>query len=225
MCMDARLMKNIQKYHLAILATVSLVTMGVAGCNGHRFGRILGSDSKDMVGSHAAGAQTFNNLVEETTGKLLARQSEMVGSTGDPKRVCFMGISNKSAEELGDFRDQLFDQIDTGISQANEFDSISPTYVKTGLEKSHLRPTDLFLPQHMQDFSQTMGQLGQSVDYLLFATLTSGTTTRNSQTQRDYNLSLELIDVNTGRRIKEQTKVRKGYHKSRVGSLLQEIGY
>jgi len=218
-------MKKKYAFQLAFLTAFSVTVLGALGCNGHRFGRILKSDSQDMVGSHAAGAQTFNNLVEQTTAKLLSRQSEMVGATGMPKRVCFMGISNKSAEELGDFRDQLFDQIDTGISQASEFDSISPTYVKTGLEKSRLRPTDLFVPKQMQEFSRTMGQMGQPVDYLLFANLTSGTTTRNLQTQRDYNLSLELIDVNTGRRIKEQTKVRKGYHKSRVGSILQEIGY
>jgi hypothetical protein len=59
---------------------------------------------------------------------------------------------------------------------------------------------------------------GQPVDYLLYATLTSGTTKRNNSTQRDYLLTLELVNVNTGVASKQSAEIRKGYHKSRVGS-------
>ena len=40
--------------------------------------------------------------------------------TGDvvppqPKRICFVAVENKSAEEIGDFKDQLYQIIDLHI--------------------------------------------------------------------------------------------------------------
>ena len=52
---------------------------------------------------------------------------------------------------------------------------------------------------------------------MLFATLTSGTTQSNNDQQRDYLLTLELVNIQTGSFDKESAKVRKGYHKSHVG--------
>ncbi len=47
--------------------------------------------------------------------------------------------------------------------------------------------------------------------------LTSGTTESNHDYQRDYVLTLEVVDVQSGAYDKESAKVRKGYHKSRLG--------
>ena len=32
-------------------------------------------------------------------------------------RICFVGVENKSAEELGDFKEQIYQQIDTQIQE------------------------------------------------------------------------------------------------------------
>ena len=58
-----------------------------------------------------------------------------------------------------------------------------------------------------------MENQGQPFDYLLFAVLTSGTTQGNGQSQKDYMLTMELVDIKTGHFEKENATLRKGYHR------------
>jgi hypothetical protein len=77
----------------------------------------------------------------------------------------------------------------------------------------------LLVPSNMQLFTAVLQRQGQPIDYLLYATLTSGTTAKNSSTQRDYLLTLEMIDTRTGSYTKEQAEIRKGYHRSALGRV------
>ena len=215
---------------LAILASL-------AGCAGHQYGHLLATEDKDLVGSHAAGAATWNPLVEESVAKLLSRcppsiqpvtfetvneiplNSDVVHTAlaSGAANVCFVGIENKSAEEIGDFKDQLFEKIDTLINQNSDFRGISQRLVQSALHETRLRPDSLFLPDNRQVFASVLGREGTPVDYLLFASITSGTTDRNKTTQRDYVLTLEMVNVHTGDFLKESAEIRKGYSKSRAG--------
>ena len=209
----------------------------VAGCASRKYGHILASDDKDLVGSHEAGAATWNPLVDEAVAKILSRcppstqqvnfelaghaifDQQTVGSalaTG-PASVCFIGIENKSAEEIGDFKDQLYEQIDSQLNSAETFRAISRRMVDAALIETRLRPDALMLPQNRQLFASVLGKQGSPVDYLLFATITSGTTDRNKSTQRDYTLTLEMVSIHNGEFLKESAKLRKGYSKSRAG--------
>jgi len=219
----------------ATALTALLLT--AAGCAGRQYGHLLASDDKDLVGSHAAGAATWNPLVEQSVAQLLSRcppgvQPVAFESGGDlavdptvvgaslshgPATVCFVGIENKSAEELGDFKDQLFEQIDSQINGHSDFRGISRRMVQTALRETRLRPDSLFLPGNRDMFSAALGRAGSPVDYLLFATITSGTTDRNKSSQRDYTLTLEMVNVHSGDFLKESAKIRKGYSKSRAG--------
>lgn len=199
-------------------------TLAAAGCrSSHQFAHIVKDNQSDMVGSHNAGAETFNPLINEAVARLLARQEtqfQPVGFEGGPplpKRVCFVGVENRSIEELGDFKEQIYEQIDSQILQAPHFESISRRYVEAGLIETRLRPDSLFMPQNMQMFAAAMQRQGQPFDYLMFAKLTSGTTQSNHDYQRDYVLTLEVVDVQSGAYDKESAKIRKGYHKSRLG--------
>ncbi len=49
--------------------------------------------------------------------------------------------------------------------------------------------------------------------------ITSGTTTSNGDYQRDYLLTMELLDIHTGESLKDSAMLRKGYHKSLLGKL------
>lgn len=203
-----------------------MVLAGQPGCRSHQYAHVLKDHQQDMVGSHEAGAETFNSLVDESVSKLLTRQAppEAVEElSGEPlsKRICFVGVENYSSEDIGDFKDQLFEQIDSSVASSGQFQTISTRYVENGLRQLRLVPGDLMVPQNMRSFSAVMEQNGQPFDYLLFAKLTSGTTESNKSYQRDYLLTLELVDLNTGRSDKEAAKVRKGYHASRVGSWMK----
>ena len=218
-------------------AMVLLASAGLAGCASHQYSHILASSDKDLVGSHSAGAATWNPLVDESVAKILSRcppsvqpvSFEMAGhvtngieaigsslATG-PASVCFVGIENKSAEEIGDFKDQLYEQIDSQINTAETFRGISRRMVDAALVETRLRPDALMLPHHRDTFAAALGRQGTPVDYLLFATVTSGTTDRNKSTQRDYTLTLEMVNLHTGEFLKESAKLRKGYSKTRGG--------
>ena len=163
-----------------------LATFTVLGCARHRYGHILTETDKDLVGSHAAGAATWNPLVDGAVEKLLQRcppaiqpvvfeptdfpiDQETIGSalaTG-PASVCFIGIENKSVEEIGDFKDQLFERIDQQINQSGTFRSLSRRMIDAALIETRLRPDSLFLPANRQLFAATLGGQGAPVDYLL----------------------------------------------------------
>lgn len=224
---------------LSILATSAILL--APGCAGRQYGHLLSQQDKDMVGSHAAGAATWNPLVDEAVAKLLSRcppgvQHVAFESTGElpmdpalldqpigtalasgPSTVCFVGIENKGAEELVDFKDQLFDRIDSQINSQADFRGVSRRMVQAALRETRLRPDSLFLPDNRQVFASVLGKQGMPVDYLLYATITTGTTDRNKSSQRDYVLTLEMVNLHTGDFMKESAKIRKGYSKTRAG--------
>ncbi|MDB4624980.1 penicillin-binding protein activator LpoB [Rubripirellula sp.] len=227
-----------------------LACCSIAGC-ASQYGHILNSQDKNLVGSHAAGAATWNPLVDASVAQLLGRCPPAVqpvtfqnassftkASTAldgtafstagldpetpaalanGPASVCFIGIENKSAEELGDFKDQLYERIDTQINSAETFRAISRRMVDAALLETRLRPDALFLPANRAAFAAALGRQGAPVDYLLYATVTSGTTDRNKSSQRDYELTLEMVNMHTGEFLKESAKIRKGYSKNRAG--------
>jgi hypothetical protein len=250
---------------LWLIVAGSVVALLFSGC-AHQYGHLVANDDKDLVGSHEAGAATWNPLVDSSVAQLLGRcpppsapmpfgaQFAQDGSTpammashqlsggmqlGDPNsggasaamldpncppqlatgpaRVCFIGIENKSAEELVDFKDQLYERIDSQINAGQSFRSISRRMVDAALIETRLRPDSLFLPGNRAAFAAALGRQGTPVDYLLYATITSGTTNRNKSTQRDYVLTLEMVNLHSGDYIKESAKIRKGYHKTRGG--------
>lgn len=196
------------------------------GCRGTQHAHVLDQTDKDMVGSHTAGAETWEPLIQQSVGQLLGRQHVVIVTSGDAadplakKRICFAGVENKSAEEIGDFREQIYEKIDTCINDSDEFEVINRRYVEAGLRQCSLRPDDLFVPNNQRMFTATMEESGQPFDYLLFAKITSGTTKSNSKDyQRDYLLTLELIHLESGKADKESAELRKGYHKSKLGKL------
>lgn len=211
-------------------------TLGT-GCASKQYGHILASNDKDLVGSHNAGSATWTPLVDQSVAQILSRcppsvqpvsfemaghivaDPSTVGSSlaSGPASVCFVGIENKSAEELGDFKDQLYDQIDSQINTAETFRAISRRMVDAALVETRLRPEALMLPHHRDTFAAALGRQGTPVDYLLFATVTTGTTDRNNTTQRDYTLTLEMVNLHSGEFLKESAKIRKGYSKTRGG--------
>ena len=210
-----------------------LLLVMLTGCAGHRYAHIMKDDAVDMVGSHDAGAGVWNPLVDESVAKILSRcppTVQQVGfdstmpldpATGQPtpgiSTVCFIGVENKSVEELVDFKDQLFERIDSQINNAPQFRSVSRRMVDAALVETRLRPDSLFLPNNREIFASALGRQGTPVDMLMYATITSGTTDRNHSSQRDYLLTLEMVNLKSGEYVKESAKIRKGYHSTRVG--------
>jgi hypothetical protein len=206
-------------------SVTGLVLVGATGCRGKQYAHVLNESDRNMVGSHTAGAETWEPLIQSSVGQLLGREMNLVQQTshsGEPcrKRISFLHVDNRSAEEIGDFGDQIYQKIDTIINESEAFELVNRRAVEAGLRQSGLRPDDLYTPSARRKFAATMEQEREPIDYVLYATITSGTTRSNSKDyQRDYLLTLELVNIESGHTDKESAEIRKGYHKSRLGKL------
>lgn len=214
-----------RRYFLAAAGSAFLT-----GCRSTQTAEVRDPTKADMVGSHAAGTETFKPLVEQAIGALLTRNSQpMIVPTGTvvstpQKRICFVAVENKSAEEIGDFKEQLYQIIDAHIVQSNVFIAVNKRFVDAGLTQTRLRPDALMVPQNMRMFAAAMEQQGQPFDYLLYATLTSGTTRENKEMQRDYLLTMEMISVDCGSYDKQVASISKGYYHSKTAKWMSYIG-
>jgi len=214
-----------RRVFLGLLTSSAAAAPFFPGCHGAQYARVIKPGEKQMVGSHQAGQETFRPLVDEAVTKLVARHAPgppVMHQTAygpeplpPPKmRVCFVGVENKTAEEIGDFKEQIYECIDQRLSESGTCSSISRRYVEAGLRELRLRPDQLFVPDNMHMFVGLMAQQGQPFDYLLFAKLTSGTTRQNHDYQRDYELTMELVDIRSGEQDKQSAMLSKGYHHS-----------
>jgi hypothetical protein len=198
-----------------------------AGCRSQQTAHVVQPGEKDMVGSHAAGTETYGPLVDQTVSALLARHSHGIqpvaltqgAPSNGPMRICFIDVENKTAEEIGDFKAQLYEQIDLRIVQSQVYQPVSRRFVEAGLRECRLRPDELLIPQNMRIFTERMEQMGQPFDFLLYATLTSGTTRSNRDYQRNYLLTLEMINVHNGQYDKEAREIDKKYDASAMAKL------
>ena len=216
--------------HLVFSLVALGMLIGLTGCRGTQHAHILAADDKDMVGSHEAGAETWGPLIDESVAKLLARSVDSVEtvsyvqSDGMPVRtVCFVGVENRSSEPLGDFREQIYEHIDAQVGLAPSFRMISRRYVEAAMKEIRCRPDALILPPKRRELQMALEREQQPFDYILFAHVTSGTTNVNGDYQRNYVLTLELLDVRTGDSVKESAKLRKGYHQSYLGKLKYKV--
>lgn len=76
------------------------------------------------------------------------------------------------------------------------------------------------IPGNLRMFSATMEQMQQPFDFLLFATVTSGTTRSNKGYQRSYLMTLELVNVHNGQADKESAELDKQYNVSTMAKVL-----
>jgi hypothetical protein len=210
------------------IITLLICTIGFIGCKGTQ-ARIMHNGEANTVGSNRAGAEVYNPMVCSATGKLLARAAvEPIQQTnytaelptqGGKRKVCFISLENASVEELGDFKEHIKSAILESIAQSDQFEIVSDRAVTAGLRALSFRADDLFMQENMRMFTSAMGQGGTPVDYLLFAKITSGTTEDNRDMQRDYKLTLELINTKTFVPIIESTPMRKEYNNSIKGKI------
>jgi hypothetical protein len=217
-----------------IAVFISTIALCSTGCRSHQHAKVLDYDDNDMVGSHSAGTETWKPLINESVEKLLGRhcvevmQVAATDEDGVPvqvpcrRRVAFIGVENASSEDIGDFKEQIYENIDSAISASGVYSTISKRFVDATLRQTRLRPEDLFLPDGRRSFAATLEEMDQPFDYLLFAKITSGTTYKNDNYQRDYLLTLEMVDIRTGKFDKESATIRKGYRVSLASRIFHK---
>ena len=194
------------------LRIAAIVAAGlVAGCAPS--GRVRAQDEDRPVGYRAAGAPEYERLIESAVGALLDSQASHVRAQGKMP-VAFIGIENKTAEEMGDIRDAMYEIVDTQLVNRAVYTPVNRRYVEAAEREAGIRsPEDLLLPPARARFLQVIGQQGLTPDFLLWARVTSMTTeTSRSSRDRDYLLSMEMVNASTGETVAKKTaKITKEY--------------
>lgn len=174
-------------------------------------GRVKGEEEGSLVGAKKAGAETYNQLVSQTVEKLLAQHDAGMG-----KRMvlAFVDIENMSAEELADNKEAMYEEIDTIIVNSGKYTNVSRRYVEAALRTTGLRVDEIMLADGRSRFMSVLGKEGFTPNYLLWGKVTSLSTDGANRREREYLLTLELVDAKTGlTEVKQTAKVRKEYKK------------
>lgn len=174
--------------------------------------RIKTADEPDLLGARNMGVVVADQLTL-VTEKLLANH-RATGRAQGKMRVAFIGLENRSAEEIRDIREALYQTIDTILVNDQAYIPINQRYVDAAMTSAGLRPEGLFLADGRQRFMNAVTQEGIAPDFLLYGVLTSMTSVGVNEDQRNYQLTLELIDAHTGVTVAKETgRVRKQYTK------------
>lgn len=204
---------------LAVIGGFSML-----GCRGVTKGRVMGSTEADRVGSTGMGAEATEPLIHGAVCQLLGQvemspfqQASYQQQYGQipVRKICFVGIENKSAEELTDTKEFFQNVLITQLVSYPGFEMLSMPIVEAGLRTARCRPSELVVPANRRNFMKVMESNGNLFDYILFANLSSQTTQDNIDTQRDYLLTLELVDIQSFSLVaRSSQKLRKEYNRS-----------
>ncbi|MBK8979690.1 MAG: hypothetical protein IPM29_27640 [Planctomycetes bacterium] len=192
-----------------------LACLTFAACAGPQ-ARIMDDNEDDLVGGDRAGSATYDRLVKGAVQELLEKYTDQVlaGSQPGGLNVAFAGIENATREELGEWRDELNEIIDTSINDFRGFSTVSQRYVRAALNETGLTTEDLFIPAKRREFFRVLEiQAGNPVKAIVWARLTGGSQQQGQTRQQRYRLTLDMVDSETGKNLKADAEVRKEYNR------------
>jgi curli biogenesis system outer membrane secretion channel CsgG len=186
----------------ASIALATALTLTLSSCGST--GRVRGEGEEQLVGDKKAGIITYDELVKQSTTKLVA-QAGMQSRAQGPYRVAFFGLETKGAEELRDNLPAIYEQIEEILVNSGPFVVQSRKAVDRARQEAGLRDfDDLFIAKNRDKFMGIMGRDSQAPDILVYGTTTTQSTessggwfSRDTKEAR-YMLSLEMIDAATG---------------------------
>lgn len=182
----------------------------LGGCGGPE-ARIKDPSEGSVIGKRRAGAATYNQLVGETVDKLLKTHATRRNHDGR-LLIGFVGIDNQSAEELAENKEAIYEQIDTVIVNSGLYSNVSKRFIDAALRETGLRIEQILLREPRARFMSVLGEEGLTPDYFLWGKLTSMSTQGQAVREREYLLTLELLNTKTGQTdAKETSKVTKEY--------------
>ncbi len=187
-----------------LVGVTALLALLLMGCSSAPKGRIKGADEEDLVGKNRAGGATFRMLIAESTEKLLDGHARDL-RPGEPFYVAFVGVENKTVEELRDSREAIYESIDTVLVNNAAYTPVSRRMVDHTLKLHDIVPEDLFLAAGRDLFRAELTKQGITPDFLLWCKLSTMSTFGENVSQRDYQMTLDLVDANSGLTVRKET--------------------
>jgi curli biogenesis system outer membrane secretion channel CsgG len=167
-------------------------------------GRVKAEGEPQLVGDKRAGTVTYDQLVQDSTAKLV-QQAALPARAQGKYLVAFFGIETKGAEELRDQLPAIYEQIDEILVNSGPFSVIDRRAVDRARQEIGLRDfDDLLIGKNRDAFNGVLGRDSKAPDVLIYGTTTTQTTTSSGgmftrdTKERRYALSLTMVDAQTG---------------------------
>ena len=125
--------------HTSRFAQVLALTVLIAGRGST--GRVREPGEAQLVGDTRAGTVTYDQLVTESTNKLVQQCGLQTRAQG-PYRVAFVGLDTQGAEELRDQLPAIYEQLEEILVNAGPFVVISRKAVDRARQEAGLRDFD-----------------------------------------------------------------------------------
>jgi hypothetical protein len=194
------------------LALALLASVAAAGCAGPS-ARIKDSDEGDLVDTRKGGTETYKALVNKATTQLLEEHRLVLGGSAEKPMVAFVGIENRSSEELGEFRKAMTNEIETAMVASRLYAMLSGRAIEAAKREANVRDAaDLTVARPRQAFLAVLNKDGAPPQYFLFGEVTSMSSSGNSARERTYQLTLQMMDASTGViQTQKMVELRKEY--------------
>lgn len=195
------------------LCLVSLVGLIFTSCSEPR-ARIRDPGEDSIVGDTRAGAAVYRNVIDQGLKDLSDQyRAQTRGQVTFTKiKVAFMGVDNRTNEELGSWRQQINDIINRAVNRSGDFQDISfERFIKPALNRARVSPENLVIPADRRKLMEVLEQSGTPVDAFLFASLSQGDTRGGGLRQSDYILTFELMNAGDGTRLMSHGEISKEY--------------
>jgi hypothetical protein len=143
------------------------------------------------------------SIQEAVSAILLNAKSDSV-----PYKLAAVGILSEGKAEVGDFKEEIFEQVEAEARTFAHFQLISRRVADAAMADSRLKLQDLFVAENTKSLFQVMTKFGQSMDFLLLLRLEEVDVSRG-EAEGNFRLTLRLVDQ-TGQAFTEQIDVSKG---------------
>lgn len=185
-----------------------------AGCTGPS-ARVKSGDEGDLVDTTKGGTETYKELIRKGTSELLSEHRLTLGNAAERVMVAFVGVENRSSEELGEFRASMNNEIETVLVNSRLYAMISMNAIDAAKRQSNLRNiSDLTTGEPRAAFLSVLNKDGQAPQYILFGEVTSMTSRGNDASERTYQLKLQMMDSSNGIiQSQKMVEMRKEYTK------------
>jgi hypothetical protein len=183
-----------------------------AGCAGPS-ARVKSGDEGDLVDVRKGGTETYKELIRKGVSELLAEHRLTLGNSAEKVMIAFVGVENRSSEELGEFRASMNNEITTALVNSRLYSMLSMRAVDAAKRESNIRSVDdLTVARPREAFLGVLNKDGQAPQYLLFGEVTSMTSSGNNARERTYQLTLQMMDSSNGViQTQKMVEMRKEY--------------
>ena len=204
-------MRILSKASIAGLALAALGLVG-SGCTGPS-ARMKGEDEGTLVDVKKGGAETYKKLIHDTVVALLDEHRLLLQGAAEKPLVAFVGVENKSSEELGEFRAAMNNEITTALVNSRYYAIVSMRAVDAAKREANVRSIDdLATKRNREAFISVLNRDGAPPQYLLAGSVTTMTSRGSGEKERVYQLTLEMWDSSSGVVQSQKTEeVRKAY--------------